>query len=206
MRGKQRGRKLGVAQVFLNVPYSPSYERLLVALTAALVAVGRVPRLTFQVPETGSGRLQRIFALLQSCRVSIHDLSAVGLPVRFNMPFELGLACALKAQSGKHDFLILEKKAHRLPKHLSDVSGIDAKIHHGTVRGAICAILEVLEKPGGNPSAAQVMKLYRRMMRWVPILKAQHGVRHLFSARVYGDLVTAGWVAADEMGLNKLGG
>lgn len=50
-------------QVFLNVPYSLGYEKTLVALTAALVSVGRVPRLTFQIPDGGQGRLQRIFAL-----------------------------------------------------------------------------------------------------------------------------------------------
>jgi hypothetical protein len=132
------------AQVFLNVPYSKSYERTLLALTAALVAVGRFPRLTFQLPDGGQGRLQRIFALLRSCRVSIHDLSSVGLPVRFNMPFELGLACALKEQTNQHDFLVLDSREHRLDRHLSDLKGVDAKIHHGTVRGAICAILESL--------------------------------------------------------------
>jgi hypothetical protein len=202
MPGERSRRGPDAAQVFLNVPYSRSYERTLVALTAALVAVGRVPRLTFQIPESGQGRLRRIFELLGSCRVSIHDLSAVGIPVRFNMPFELGLACAIKEQSGQHDFLILDKEPFRLHRHLSDIGGVDPKIHHGTVRGAICAVLEALEKPSGNPSAADVMRLYRRMMRLVPQLKARHGNREIFSTRVYGELVTSGWVAAKEMRLS----
>lgn len=174
---------------------------MLVALTAALVVLRRIPCLTFEIPDGGQGRLQRIFDLLKSCRVSIHDLSAVGQPVRFNMPFELGLACVIKEQSDQHDFLILERKPHRLHRHLSDVGGIDPKIHHGTANGAICALLEVLERPEGNPSTAQVMKLYRRMLKLVPALKAQHGNRDLFSMRVYGELVTLGWVAAGEMRL-----
>ena len=202
MPGRTRRRRVDPAQVFLNVPYSPSYERILVALTAALVVLRRVPRLTFQIPEGGQGRLRRIFDLLKSCRVSIHDLSAVGQPVRFNMPFELGLACAIQEDSGQHDYLMLERKPHRLHRHLSDLGGIDPKIHHGTPRGAICAVLEVLERPEGNPSAAEVMKLYRRMLRLVPELKAQHGNHDLFSTRVYGELVTSGWVAAREMGLS----
>jgi hypothetical protein len=85
---------------------------------------------------------------------------------------------------------------------LSDIGGIDAKVHHGTARGAICAVLEVFERPEGNPSAAQVMRLHRRMMRLLPKLKAQHGNRDLFSTRVYGQLVASGWRAAQEMGLN----
>ena len=193
---KRTAPEIAPAQVFLNVPYSPSYERTLLARTAALVAVGRVPRLTFQLPDGGQGRLQRIFELLRSCRVSIHDLSAVGLPVRFNMPFELGLACALKEQTARHDFMVLDRRAHRLDRHLSDLKGVDAKIHHGTVRGAICAILESLDKPAGNPTAAAVVKLYRRMRRFVPLLKKRHGNRGLFSARVYGELVALGFETA----------
>ena len=172
------------------------------ALTAALVALRRVPRLTFQIPDGGQGRLRRILDLLKSCRVSIHDLSAVGHPVRFNMPFELGLACAIKEQSGQHDFLVFERKPHRLHRHLSDIGGIDPKIHFGTARGAISAFLEVLERPEGNPSAAQVLRLHRRMMRLLPALKAQHGNRDLFSTRVYGQLVASGWLAAREMDLD----
>lgn len=198
---RRRRTRVDPAQVFLNIPYNVSYERVLVALTAALVVLRRIPCLTFQVPEGGQGRLRRIFDLLKSCRVSLHDLSAVGLPVRFNMPFELGLACAIKEQSDEHDFLILEKKAHRLQRHLTDVNGIDPKIHDATARGAISAVLEVLERPEGNPSVAEVMKLHRRMMKLVPQLKAQHGKRDLFSTRVYGALVTSGWLAAEKMGL-----
>ena len=202
MAAKPGPRRGGIASpIFLNVPYSRSYERTLVALTAALVSVGAVPQLTFQIPDGGQGRLRRIYNLLQSCRVSIHDLSSVGMPVRFNMPFELGMAYAIKAHSGKHDFLVLEKRAYRLDRHLSDLRGIDPKIHHGTVRGAISAVLEVLQKPAGTPSAAQVMRLYRQMMKAVPALKAEHGNRDLFSTRVYGELVTSGFELAQQMDL-----
>lgn len=188
-------------RVFLNVPYSTSYEKVLVALTAALVALGRVPQLTFQVPDGGQGRIKRIFELVQSCRVSVHDLSAVGLPVRFNMPFELGLAYAVKAMDGPHDFLILEKKSHRLDRHLSDLKAIDPKIHGGTARGAISAILEVLDKPGKNPSTAEVMKVYHRMRRFLPLLKIKHGKNDLFTTRVYGELAAMGLETAQKMGL-----
>ena len=201
MPGKRRPAAGDFTPVFLNVPYSPSYERMLVALTAALVAVRAMPRLTFQVPDGGEGRLKRIYGLLRSCRVSIHDLSSVGMPVRFNMPFELGMAYAIKAQSNRHDFLVLEKKAYRLDRHLSDLCGVDPKIHNGTARGAICAVLEVLERPGGNPPASEVMRLHRRMMTRVPTLKALHGNRDLFSTRVYGELVTLGREWAQAMNL-----
>lgn len=188
-------------RVFLNVPYDASYEKILVALTAALIALGRDPQLTFQVPDGGQGRLRRIFDLLSSCPVSIHDLSAVGTPVRFNMPFELGLACALKEQTRSHDFLVLERKRHRLDRSLTDLKGIDPKIHGGSARAAIAAILEVLERSSGNPTAEQVWQLYRRLHRLLPALKRQHGRNTLFGSRVYGDLVSLGWIEAQMLGL-----
>ena len=82
--------------VFLNVPFDRAYESLFVALVGTLVFVRMRPRCVLEVRETGEGRLARIFELMRSCRVSIHDLTRAGTPSRFNMPFELGLAYALK--------------------------------------------------------------------------------------------------------------
>jgi hypothetical protein len=79
--------------VFLNVPYDDEYQSFFVTLVATLVLLGQTPRCVLEIQETGAGRLARIFDLLRSCGVSIHDLCRVGTPVRFNMPFELGMAC-----------------------------------------------------------------------------------------------------------------
>lgn len=199
-----RRREDAANRVFLNVPYDTEYEPVLVGLTSALIAIGRIPQLTFQIPDGGQGRMPRIFALLRSCRVSFHDLSAVGQPPRFNMPFELGLACAIKAQqASSHDFLILEKKPHRFERHLSDLKGVDAKIHGGKPIGAICAVLEVLDKPGRNPSPAEVQRLYRYLWRLLRTLKEEHGNRSLYSSQIYGKLVTAGFLAAPDVLVGK---
>lgn len=188
-------------QVFLNIPYSLSYERIFVGLTVALVTLGQIPRLTFEVAESGQGRLKRIFSLLKTCPVSIHDLSYVGRPGRFNMPFELGLACAIREQTGRHDFLILEKKDHRLDRTLSDLKGVDPKIHHGRPLEAIIAVLEVLERAGGNPAVDDVHRLYRKVIRLVPALKKQHHRDSLFGSRIYQALVTLIRVLAEKRGL-----
>lgn len=125
----------------------------------------------------------------------------MGLPVRFNMPFELGLACAIKAAGGNHDFLVIEKVPHRLDRHLSDLRGIDPKIHHGTAEGAVCAVLDVIARPGGNPDATAVMRLYRAMRRYVPTLKRRHRSPDLFNPRIYHELVALGFDTARSMGL-----
>ena len=93
MRARQELRR---RCVFLNLPFDKSYEPLFVAMISAIVAIGRTPRCVLEVPEQGDGRLTRVFNLMRSCSVSLHDLSRVGLPVRFNMPFELGVAFALR--------------------------------------------------------------------------------------------------------------
>jgi hypothetical protein len=92
--------------VFLNVAYDRQYEPIFVALVAALLALGRKPRCILQILDSGEGRPKRIFRLLEGCAVSLHDLSRVHPPVRFNMPFELGMALALRRYrtvDGRHD-------------------------------------------------------------------------------------------------------
>lgn len=187
-------------QVFLNVPYGPSHERRLLALTSALISIGCRPRLTFEIPEHGQGRLARILELIGFCTLSIHDLSSVGYPARFNMPFELGLACAIKHLKGNHRFMVLERVEHRFDRHLSDLKAIDPKIHNGTVVGAINAVLDSWEKPDGNPSSAEVLSLYRRLRRILPLLKSRHHADGLFRPRIYGHLVALGTAQARAMG------
>src|SRR5205085_8759319 len=138
------------------VPFDEEYEPIFVALISSLVSIGRNPRSVLEIPETGKGRLARILRLLRSCPVSIHDLSRVELPARFNMPFELGIAFTLARIERNHDFIILEAVRHRLQKTLSDVNGIDPGIHAATARGAISCIVSQLGKPRGNPVPTQV--------------------------------------------------
>lgn len=192
------------ADVFLNVPYDKDYEPVLLALTAALVALGRTPRLTFQVPDDGAGRIKRIIDLIRKCPVSFHDLSAVELPPRFNMPFELGLACAVQHLRKKHRYFILEAEPHRLDKHLSDLKGVDHKIHHRNPANAIAAVLEVLDKPGYRPNAKEVFALYEEMTASVPDILRLHMKDKIFSVRVYGALVAIGWEKAVAAGFHRI--
>jgi len=186
--------KRSSTDVFLNIPYDNDArsESLLVAYTASLVAMGRKPRLTFELPDGGTGRRHRIFSLLQSCPVSFHDLSAVGKPVRFNMPFELGLACAIREMKGGHQYHVFDAKAHQLEIHLNDLNGIDPKIHSSTPRGVITSVLDILDKPGGAPAALQLMRLHRELMKIVPVLKRKHKKNNLRGRRIYGELVALG--------------
>jgi hypothetical protein len=118
--------------VFLNVPFDLSYQPLFLAIITTLISIGYYPRCVLEIAETGQGRLHRIIKHLESCKFSIHDLSRVSTPPRYNMPFELGLAYSIRkysVQPSQYCFIILESKPHRFIKTLSDMSAYDPHIH-----------------------------------------------------------------------------
>src|SRR4051794_40371330 len=109
--------------VFINAPFDQQYEPLFVTLVGSLVFLGQLPHCVLEVQETGQGRLARIFDLIGRCGMSFHDVSRVGTPARFNMPFELGLACAINLSTHKHDIVVMDSKPDGLDKTLSDYKG-----------------------------------------------------------------------------------
>ncbi len=82
-----------------------------------IIKNGLSPRLSLKVSDSGEVRLEKITAIIRSCKYSIHDLSIVktkkvGEFARMNMPFELGIDYGLR-KSGvtalkSKQFLILE--------------------------------------------------------------------------------------------------
>lgn len=183
--------KVDEQSVFLNVPFDKGFERLFVSLVAAIVAIGRIPRCVLEIPERGQGRLNRIQRLIQECRVSIHDLSRVRTPVRFNMPFELGLACNLAMMGSNHDFIILEKKPYRLDKTLSDLKGCDPFIHSNSPKGIINCVLDSLSSPSGDPEITQVYRLDKDLWKVAKELKKDSNQNTLFARIVFHKLTAA---------------
>ena len=116
--------------VFVNVPFDTTYEPLFVTLVGTLVFLGQKPHCVLEVREKGDGRLIRILDLMRICRMSIHDLSRTGTPVRFNMPFELGLAYTLKIQHPTdYEVFVLDSIPYRIDRTLSDYKGRDPIVH-----------------------------------------------------------------------------
>ena len=108
--------------VFLNIPYDARFSRLYLAYIVGLTELGLEPRATLGIPG-GERRLNRILALIQSCRYSIHDLSRIEIDrnppqtPRFNMPFELGNDNHLaSAQSGSSHLVCLRVEQSPPPK------------------------------------------------------------------------------------------
>lgn len=178
--------------VFLNVPFDAGYQRNFAALIAALTSIGRTPRCVLELPELGTGRLNRLFAHLEQCRVSIHDLRRVGLPARFNMPFELGLACAIAQYSKLHSYVIMEKKPYRLDRTLSDIKSCDPLIHYDNPRLIISGILDVLGSNTNNPDPIEVYNVSKTLWGIAEELKRKYSKTTIFSRSIFTELVAAG--------------
>lgn len=185
-----KNKKPDQRNVFLNFPFDRSYEKNYVALIAAVVCVGRKPRSVLELPEHGQGRLSRLFTHIENCRVSIHDLSNVGTPSRFNMPFELGLTHAFKRYKKLHSIIILEKKRYRLDQTLSDLKGCDPLIHHGKAKGVIECILESLPPRGKNPELVEVYNIWRNLWKYARVLKRKQVNNTLYSRYIFKKLVS----------------
>jgi len=128
---------------FINAPFDSRYEPLFTTLVGTLVFLGQEPHCVLEVTETGEGRLARILDLMRRCRLSIHDLSRAGTPARFNMPFELGLACAVKYMyPGEYDILVMDSRPYRIDRTLSDYKGRDPLVYNATCDGLQSSLLD----------------------------------------------------------------
>lgn len=184
--------------VFLNVPYDPGYQPLFVTLVTTLVCLGQKPRCVCEITERGQGRLDRIFSLLRSCRVSLHDLSRVGLPARLNMPFELGLACAFSLSGGNHEVVVLDTVPYRLDRTLSDYKGRDPLIHHGRCDDLVGCVLD-LYAVADEPSPEALRRAAKLLRRSALEICRQYGPS-IFRAAPYRALVEAATEHALERG------
>ncbi|MBM3296514.1 MAG: hypothetical protein FJY83_02835 [Candidatus Aminicenantes bacterium] len=180
--------------VFLNVPFDARYEPLFLALIASLISIGRKPWCVLEIPEHGQGRLKRIVEHIRACRVSLHDLSRVGPPPRFNMPFELGLAYAQKIylkSARDHSIVLLESVRHRLAKTLSDMAGFDPVIHMNSPRRVISGILDSLGTGASDPAVPDVYRLWKQLMKAARQLKKSSGQDDIYSRSLFRKLVAA---------------
>ena len=203
-RRADRRRRLPINTAFVNVPYDPDYEKLFIALIAGLSGFGLIPHATLEIPGS-ERRLTRIMGLLRRCRYSFHDLSRVELDAtppetpRFNMPFELGLAVALRQSlRRRHEWFVLEAKAHRLRKSLSDLGGTDELLHGGTPRGVLRALTNALARSRHRPTVAELEQIYADLVTAAGAIKKSLGTDSLYSARPFKELVVVARISARQ--------
>ena len=189
--------------VFINVPFDPSYESLFVTLVGSLVFLGQEPHCVLEVREKGDGRLLRIVELMRTCRMSIHDLSRTGTPVRFNMPFELGLARSLKlANPAAYEVFVLDSRPYRIDKTLSDYKGRDPLIYGGTCDGMVACLLDTFVADVLN-AATEFRSAARVLRKSAQFLKRQLKASSLFRPALFRLVVAAATDIAIDRGFIK---
>jgi len=190
-----------IESVFLNIPYDKEFEDLYVAYIVGLTQLGLRVNATLAVPN--QGRLEAIIGLIDESNFSIHDLSRIksskGIP-RFNMPLELGLALYRShATKGRHRVYVFESKPYRTQKSTSDINGIDPQIHHGTARGVMAGLRNILRQPGDVTTVPEMLISFRAVQRKLPELRLNAGGKSLFEASVFHDLTVAALVESQKL-------
>lgn len=192
-------RKLRVEpdSVFPNIPYDKRFTKAYLAYLSGLVSLGLNPKVTLAIPG-GVTRLDRIFALIQSCRYSLHDLSRVELDrtypptPRFNMPMELGMAVAWGKMNPKgHVWFVFESRERRAQKSISDLNGTDCNIHGGTEEGVMRELCNAFVRRRRRVTVPEMLKLNRELKKQVPDLMRRSGAASVFEARIFDDLLVA---------------
>jgi hypothetical protein len=190
--------------VFLNIPYDTRFQPLYLAYIVGLTELGLTPKATLAIPG-GLNRLDRIFALIQSCRYSIHDLSRIQIDrnppptPRFNMPFELGLAIAWsKLNSTRHTWFVSESVERRAQKSLSDLNGTDLNIHDGSPEGVMRELCNAFVRRENRPRVPQMMDSYRALRRILPTIKRNSGTDNVFTATMFEELITTAAIIRDK--------
>lgn len=192
-------------EVFLNVPYDTKSEKLFLAYLSGIAAFGFTSRTTLEIRKS-SDRLDKILGLIQTCQYSIHDLSRVELDQRsprsprFNMPFELGLsvACSRLLRNHRHQWFVYESVNHRLQKSLSDLNGIDPKIHHGRVGDVFVELRNMFVKPVKQPTVQQMWAIYREVRRNLSTILIQAGAKSVYNSSVFRELCIAANESAEK--------
>jgi hypothetical protein len=183
--------------VFINVPFDRAYEPLLVTLVSTLAFLGQEPHCVLEIRESGQGRLARIIDLMLSCRTSIHDLSRMSRPPRFNMPYELGLASAIKTlYPNDYEVLVLDSRPYRIDRTLSDYKGRDVLIHNGTCDGMVTCLLDTFQ--GETYDAVSVRAAAKELRKIARVIKLQLKITSLFRPSAFRRLLAAAAQIATE--------
>ena len=135
--------------VFINCPFDRQYEKMFRAIVFTVQQCGFSARCALEVNDTSQTRIEKIFDLIEKCRLGIHDLSRVEvssssqLP-RFNMPLELGIFFGAKRYGGDRQQqkmgIVMDRDQYRYQQFCSDIAGQDISAHRGQVDGVIEAV------------------------------------------------------------------
>src|SRR5215469_15133347 len=167
--------------VFINCPFDEKYKSLFRAIVFAVYDCGFVSRCALEEDDGSQIRLQKIYDIIASCRLGIHDLSRVQLDrssrlPRFNMPLELGAFLGAKYfgvnQQKSKVCLILDSVEYRYQKFISDIAGQDIRAHGNDARRVIRIVRDWLRMYSQTsiPSGSVIGERYAKFRAELPAL------------------------------------
>jgi hypothetical protein len=174
--------------VFINVPFDQRYIKLFHALVFTVHECGFISRCALESDDGTEIRINKLYQIIRSCGLGIHDLSRTTLDhanrlPRFNMPLELGIYLGAKhfgdRSQRRKSALILERERYRYQKFASDLAGQDIRAHNNSVVDAIRAVRDWLRsaRPGGDiPGAAVIAQRYLAFRRDLPSMCGAQGM------------------------------
>jgi hypothetical protein len=139
--------------VFINCPFDSRFRPTFDAIVVATVCCGFGPRCAVESGSVAISRIERIVEAMRGSKYSIHDLSRCqgegdANLARFNMPLELGMAMAERANKrrakDRHDWLLLVPRNHSYSRFISDLAGYDPTEYDGTATGVVPAVMSWL--------------------------------------------------------------
>ena len=197
--------------VFLNIPYDQEFRGLYIAYIVGLCQLGFVPHIASEIPG-GARRLDRILALIKSCRYSIHDLSRVEVSVtssatpRFNMPLELGMTIAwTNLHPTRHTWFVWESEPYRLQRSTSDLNGSDPYIHNGAAEGVLSELRNAFWRDDA-PSTPKMLETFRFVSANVDPILARNGTTNLFAQSVFKEICWLSTVISKMLRHGKIPG
>lgn len=174
--------------VFINCPFDSKYWPLFYAITFTVYRCGFYPKCSLEEDDSSEFRLSKILAIINDCKYSIHDLSRTELDEknklpRFNMPFELGLFWATKQfGNGRHKYkkaIILDRRMYRYQKFISDLNGIDPRIHSNDQKKVIRIVrnwLRTSSRRKGLPGDVTIWNEYSKFKKQLPKILSNAGI------------------------------
>lgn len=117
--------------IFLNIPFDEAYDNMRNAMVFFLLDCGFIIR---RADDDGSHvtRLEKNYERIESCKLSIHDLSLTAN--RMNMPIEYGIFLGAKRFGNdsfrEKDALVFGKLPYELDRVASDTKAFDHPNHN----------------------------------------------------------------------------
>ncbi|CAM4066958.1 hypothetical protein [Roseateles saccharophilus] len=145
-------------RVFINCPFDDEYKPLFDAIVFTIHDLGFQARHAL-IDNSSVIRVERIATEIATCKYSIHDMSRVEVGAnklpRFNMPFEAGIAYtvhALQPKGREHHMGVLDSKPYQYQASISDLAGLDPKVHGNDPDQVIQCVREILQRTCASAS------------------------------------------------------